>query len=64
MEVALRECIATAIWNANRDLRFRVNRVELIQRVMDELFRGPKPLKMDSDGPWETIVVPTAPTSN
>jgi hypothetical protein len=65
MEVALRECIATALWKANRDLRFRVDRVRLIQKVLDELFRkGPDPLKRDSDGPWETVLLPTAPTSN
>jgi hypothetical protein len=59
MEVALRECIATALWRANRDLRFRVDRVRLIQKVLDELFRkGPDPLKKDSDGPYETVLVP------
>jgi len=38
MEVALRECIAQAVWNANRDLRFRIDRVRFIQRLLDELF--------------------------
>jgi hypothetical protein len=39
MEVALRECIATALWNANVKTGLRVSIVTLIQNVMMELFR-------------------------
>jgi len=38
MEVALRECIAQAVWKATSDLRFRIDRVRFIQRLLDELF--------------------------
>ena len=59
MEVPLRECIATAMWKANVNTGLRVSIVPLIQGVMMELFRkGPDPLKRDSDGPWETVLVP------
>jgi hypothetical protein len=39
MEVALRECIATALWNANLKTGLRVEIVPLIQKVLMELFR-------------------------
>lgn len=34
----LRECLATAMWNANRDLGLRVDIVKMIQLVLNELF--------------------------
>jgi hypothetical protein len=37
MEVALRECIATAMWKANVNMGLRVPIVSLIQRVLNEL---------------------------
>ena len=43
MEVALRECIATALWNANLKTGLRVEIVPLIQKVLMELFGGPRP---------------------
>ena len=45
MEVALRECIATALWNANVKTGLRVEIVPLIQKVLMELF-----MKTDSKG--------------
>jgi len=41
MEVALRECIATAMWKANVNTGLRVSIVPLIQNVLMELFGGP-----------------------
>jgi hypothetical protein len=38
MEVALRECIATAMWNANVKTGLRVSIVPLIQNLLMELF--------------------------
>jgi hypothetical protein len=38
MDVALRECIAAAIWKATSDLRFRIDRVRFIQLLLNELF--------------------------
>jgi hypothetical protein len=46
MEVALRECIATAMWKANVNMGLRVSIVPLIQRVLMELF-----MKTDSKSP-------------
>jgi hypothetical protein len=37
MEVALRECLATAMWNANAKTGLRVSIVPLIQKVLNEL---------------------------
>jgi hypothetical protein len=51
MEVALRECIATAMWKANVNTGLRVSIVPLIQKVLMELFR-----KTDSVGPDVTMV--------
>jgi hypothetical protein len=45
MEVALRECLATAMWNANAKTGLRVSIVPLIQKVLNELLP-----KMDSVG--------------
>jgi hypothetical protein len=45
MEVALRECLATAMWNANVKTGLRVEIVPLIQKVLIELF-----MKTDSKG--------------
>ena len=53
MEVALRECIATAMWKANVNTGLRVSIVPLIQKVLMELFR-----KTDSVGQRETMVPP------
>ncbi len=39
MDVALRECIATAMWKANVNMGLRVSIVPLIQRVLMELFQ-------------------------
>jgi hypothetical protein len=39
MEVALRECIAVAMWKANVNTGLRVSIVPLIQRVLMELFQ-------------------------
>ena len=41
MEVALRECIAVAMWKANVNTGLRVSIVPLIQRVLMELFNPP-----------------------
>lgn len=41
MEVALRECIATAMWKANVNMGLRVSIVPLIQKVLMELFNSP-----------------------
>jgi len=57
MEVALRECIATAMWKANVNTGLRVSIVPLIQNVLMELFR-----KTDLFEPEESIVVPTTAT--
>jgi len=46
MDVALRECIATAVWKVTSDLRFRIDRVRFIQLLLNELFR-----KTDLSGP-------------
>ena len=42
MEVALRECIATAMWKANVNTGLRVSIVPLIQKVLMELFQTNK----------------------
>lgn len=36
---ALRESLAAAMWEANRDLGLRVDIVRMIQLVLNELFR-------------------------
>ena len=38
MEYELRVCIARAALNANLDLRFRIDIVKFIQRLLNELF--------------------------
>ena len=38
MDIALRECIAGAIWKVTADLRFRIDRVRFIQLLLNELF--------------------------
>jgi hypothetical protein len=38
MEVALRECIAVAVWKATSTLHFRIDRVRFIQLLLNELF--------------------------
>jgi hypothetical protein len=45
MEVALRECLAAAMWNANAKTGLRVSIVPLIQKVLNELFGGTKNCK-------------------
>ena len=57
MEVALRECIATAMWKANINTGLRVSIVPLIQKVLMELFR-----KTDLFESEEAIVLPTTAT--
>jgi hypothetical protein len=38
MDVALRGCIAQAVWKVTADLRFRIDRVRFIQLLLNELF--------------------------
>ena len=58
MEYELRVCIARAALNANRDLRFRIDIVKFIQRLLNELFYKSPPklesLKTDSRAPEVT----------
>lgn len=59
MEYELRVCIARAALNANLDLRFRIDIVKFIQRLLNELFYKSPPklelLKTDSLATTRTV---------